>query len=117
MTDAKTLVLREDRDGIALIAPPFSRRAPPGPSSRTCNNLVAGAHGRDALAAGDTDGGIWSAGMIQGLIHDIPTMKDLVDRIIAEAEGLIEQRLQGLVKGYARAGGWGRHHPTPSLSF
>ncbi len=66
-------------------------------------HLVAGTRGRDALATGDTDGGIWSASMIQGLIHDIPTVKDLVDRIIAEAEGLIEQRLRGLVKGYAGA--------------
>jgi len=55
--------------------------------------LVAGARGRDALADGDTDGGIWSAGMIQGLIHDIPTVKDLIDRIIAEAEAVIESRL------------------------
>jgi len=59
--------------------------------------LVAGTRGRDALANGDTDGGIWSAGMIQGLIHDIPTVKDLVDRIIAEAETIITRRLEGMV--------------------
>jgi len=59
--------------------------------------LVAGARGRDALATGDTDGGIWSAGMIQGLIHDIPSVKELVDRIVAEAEALIKGRLEGLV--------------------
>jgi len=59
--------------------------------------LVAGARGRDALASGDTDGGIWSAGMIQGLIHDIPSVKELVDRIISEAETLIRGRLEGLV--------------------
>ena len=59
--------------------------------------LVAGTRGRDALANGDTDGGIWSAGMIQGLIHDIPSVKELVDRIMAEAEGLIKGRLEGLV--------------------
>lgn len=60
-------------------------------------HLVAGTRGRDALAKGDTDGGIWSAGMVQGLIHDVPTVKDLVDRIVAEAEGLIRQRLTGMV--------------------
>ena len=59
--------------------------------------LVAGTRGRDALANGDTDGGIWSAGMIQGLIHDIPSVKDLVERIIHEAEALIKGRLNGLV--------------------
>ncbi len=65
-------------------------------------HLVAGTRGRDALADGDTDGGIWSAGMIQGLIHDVPTVKELVDRIVSEAEELIRGRLEGLVSGPAR---------------
>jgi nitronate monooxygenase len=60
-------------------------------------HLVAGTRGRDALAQGDTNGGIWSAGMVQGLIHDIPTVKDLVDRMVAEAEALIRGRLAGMV--------------------
>jgi nitronate monooxygenase len=60
-------------------------------------HLVAGTRGRDALANGDTDGGIWSAGMIQGLIHDVPTCKELIDRIVSEAEALIKGRLEGLV--------------------
>ena len=51
----------------------------------------------DALAEGDTNGGIWSAGMVQGLIHDIPTVKDLVDRMVAEAEAIIRGRLAGMV--------------------
>jgi nitronate monooxygenase len=65
-------------------------------------HLVAGTRGRDALANGDTQGGIWSAGMVQGLIHDIPTTKDLVDRIISEAEDLIRGRLAGMVSSPAR---------------
>jgi NADH:quinone reductase (non-electrogenic) len=65
-------------------------------------HLVAGTRGRDALANGDTQGGIWSAGMVQGLIHDIPTTKDLVDRIISEAEDLIRGRLAGMVSSAAR---------------
>jgi NAD(P)H-dependent flavin oxidoreductase YrpB (nitropropane dioxygenase family) len=59
--------------------------------------LVAGSRGRDALAEGDPDGGIWSAGMIQGLIHDIPSVKELVDRIVADAQSLIKGRLEGFV--------------------
>jgi nitronate monooxygenase len=55
-------------------------------------HLVAGSRGRNALADGDTDGGIWSAGMVQGLIHDIPSCAELVTRIIAEAESLIGLR-------------------------
>jgi nitronate monooxygenase len=63
--------------------------------------LVAGTRGRDALSAGETDGGIWSAGMIQGLIHDIPTVKDLVERMVSEAEALIDERLAGMTSRLA----------------
>jgi NAD(P)H-dependent flavin oxidoreductase YrpB (nitropropane dioxygenase family) len=68
-----------------------------GATFEDVRELVAGTRGRDALSKGDTDGGIWSAGMIQGLIHDIPTCKELIDRIMAEAETLIKGRLEGLV--------------------
>jgi nitronate monooxygenase len=68
-----------------------------GATFEDVRELVAGTRGRDALETGDTDGGIWSAGMIQGLIHDIPSVKELIDRIMAEAEGLIKGRLEGLV--------------------
>ena len=56
-------------------------------------HLVAGARGKVVYENGDPDYGIWSAGMVQGLIHDIPTCKELVTRMIAEAEALIAQRL------------------------
>ena len=64
-------------------------------------HLVAGTRGRDALATGDTQGGIWSAGMIQGLIHDVPTVKELVERIVAEAEEIIQGRLTRAVSRMA----------------
>ena len=51
-----------------------------------------------AMADGDTDGGIWSAGMIQGLIHDIPTVEELIDRIVADAEAIIKGRLRSMIK-------------------
>src|SRR6185437_5665584 len=41
--------------------------------------LVAGTRGAGVLDQGDMDAGIWSAGQTQGLIHDIPTCKDLVE--------------------------------------
>jgi NAD(P)H-dependent flavin oxidoreductase YrpB (nitropropane dioxygenase family) len=59
--------------------------------------LVKGARGREGLESGDIDHGVWSAGMVQGLIHDVPTVRELVDRIVAEAEVLIRQRLAGMV--------------------
>ena len=46
---------------------------------------------------GDLDAGGWSCGMVAGLIHDIPTAKDLIDRIISEAETLIRGRLEGML--------------------
>jgi nitronate monooxygenase len=60
-------------------------------------DLVKGVRGREGLETGDTDHGIWSAGMVQGLIHDVPSVQELVDRIVAEAETLIRQRLAGMV--------------------
>jgi nitronate monooxygenase len=57
-------------------------------------DLVAGKRGRAALEDGAIDDGIWSAGQVQGLIHDIPSCKDLVDRIVGEAEAIIRKRLE-----------------------
>ena len=59
---------------------------------------VAGAVGRELLETGDLDKGIFWAGMVQGLIHDVPTCKELIDRIIAEAEGIVEGRLAGMMR-------------------
>ena len=51
----------------------------------------------NVMLEGDMDAGAWSCGMVAGLIHDIPTVKELVDRIMEEAEDLIKQRLEGLL--------------------
>ena len=61
-------------------------------------DLVAGARGRVVYEAGDPEHGIWSAGMVQGLIHDIPTCAELVGRIVREAEEIIEGRLAGMLQ-------------------
>jgi len=45
---------------------------------------VAGAKGRNAMKTGDVDAGILSAGMVIGLIKDIPTCKELIERIVRE---------------------------------
>jgi nitronate monooxygenase len=66
-------------------------------------DLVAGVRGREALQTGDTDAGIWSAGMIQGLIHDIPSVEELVHRIVTEAEEIIRGRLEGMLTSRAMA--------------
>ncbi|WP_207918914.1 NAD(P)H-dependent flavin oxidoreductase [Saccharopolyspora karakumensis] len=61
--------------------------------------LVAGARGRQVYEQGDTELGIWSVGMVQGLINDVPTVGDLVDRIVTEAGELIHDRLGKFVAG------------------
>jgi NAD(P)H-dependent flavin oxidoreductase YrpB (nitropropane dioxygenase family) len=56
-------------------------------------HLVRGAAGRTLLETGEMDAGLFWAGQSQGLIHDVPSVRDLVARIVAEAESIIEQRL------------------------
>lgn len=60
-------------------------------------HLVKGARGREGLMSGDTDHGVWTAGMVQGLIHDIPTVKDLIETMVAEATAIIQKRLEGMI--------------------
>jgi NADH:quinone reductase (non-electrogenic) len=55
---------------------------------------VAGVYPR-IMMDGDMDAGAWSCGMVAGLINDIPTCQELIDRIMAEANAIIHQRLAG----------------------
>ncbi|WP_151637118.1 NAD(P)H-dependent flavin oxidoreductase [Noviherbaspirillum aerium] len=57
---------------------------------------VAGVYPR-IMQQGDMDAGAWSCGMVAGLISDVPTVRELIDRIMAEAEGLIRQRLASML--------------------
>jgi len=56
---------------------------------------VAGVYPKIMLE-GQMDIGVWSCGMVAGLIHDIPTCKELIDRIMSEADAIIAQRLAGM---------------------
>ena len=67
-----------------------------GASFDEVRDLVKGTRGREGLEKGDTDFGIWSAGMVQGLIHDVPSVKALIERIMGEAEAIIDDRLAGM---------------------
>jgi len=66
-------------------------------------HLVKGARGREGYLSGDTDHGIWSAGPVTGLIRDIPSVAELMDRIMREAEEIIGRRLARLTGQYASA--------------
>ena len=59
---------------------------------------VAGVYPR-VMMNGDVDAGAWSCGMVAGLIHDIPTCKELIDRIMRDAHTLIRGRLEGMLAG------------------
>ena len=58
--------------------------------------LVQGVKGRELFDGGDLDKGIWSAGMIVGLIDDNPSCEDLITRMVAEAQDIISNRLAGM---------------------
>ena len=64
--------------------------------------FVSGARGRVALESGDIDAGLVWAGPVQGLIPDIPTCKELLDRMIEEAKQIIGRRLAGSLDLEAR---------------
>jgi NADH:quinone reductase (non-electrogenic) len=57
---------------------------------------VAGVYPK-IMIDGAMDAGAWSCGMVVGLIDDIPTVKQLIDRIMTDAEAIIRQRLTGLL--------------------
>ena len=46
---------------------------------------------------GDMDAGAWSCGMVAGLVYDIPSVKELIDRIMSEAEEIIQSKLKKAV--------------------
>ncbi len=57
---------------------------------------VAGVYPK-IMQEGTMDAGAWSCGMVAGLIHDVPTCKDLVERIVSDAEDIIKSRLAKFV--------------------
>jgi nitronate monooxygenase len=58
---------------------------------------VAGVYPK-VMREGWMDAGAWSCGMVAGLINDVPTCKELIDRIMAEAETIINERLSGFLR-------------------
>ncbi|WP_111655782.1 NAD(P)H-dependent flavin oxidoreductase [Isoalcanivorax indicus] len=60
-------------------------------------DMVAGAKGKVALSDGDIDYGIWTSGMVQGLINDIPTCEVLIDNIVNECRQVIRERMTALM--------------------
>jgi len=57
---------------------------------------VGGVYPR-VMTEGEMDAGAWSCGMVVGLIHDVPSCKELIERTVAEATQIIRGRLEGLL--------------------
>ena len=57
---------------------------------------VAGVYPK-VMMDGEVDAGVWSCGMVAGLIDDIPTCRELIDRIMSEAASIIRDRLAGML--------------------
>lgn len=60
-------------------------------------HLVAGARGRKVFENGDIEAGQWTVGMVQGLINDIPTNEELINRIVTDATEIIQNRLASML--------------------
>jgi NADH:quinone reductase (non-electrogenic) len=67
--------------------------AQPGAKFEDVAHMVRGANGRQLLETGDMDAGLFWGGQVQGLINDIPTVAQLFERIMGEANGIIRDRL------------------------
>jgi nitronate monooxygenase len=109
----KQLLVDNDERGTHLIFRSFRNTARVGKSSvsdqvveilkakdakfEDVAHLVRGAQGRVLLETGDLDAGLVWAGQVQGLIHDIPTVGDLIQRIVREATEIISSRLPGFL--------------------
>lgn len=59
-------------------------------------HLVAGARGRGVFEEGDLEAGVWSVGLVQGLIRDIPPAGVIVERVVQEAAEIITRQHQML---------------------
>ncbi len=89
------------RVGRSPVSEEVARRlSEPGAKFEDVRELVSGKAGKELLETGDISKGVFWAGMVQGLIHDIPTCAELVSRIIREAEEVMDRRLAG----FRRAG-------------
>ena len=82
------------KNSVALEVAEIEKR--PGTEFADVEELVAGERGEVVLDTGDLEHGIWWAGVSTGLIYDIPTVAELVSRIVSDAEKIINHRLRGL---------------------
>ncbi|MEV1066700.1 nitronate monooxygenase family protein [Streptomyces sp. NPDC050263] len=87
---------RVARNSVSEEIVEISRR--PGATFGDIAHLASGQRGRaEVLGKGDMDGGLWWASQAQGLVHEVSSCADVIDRIMADARGLVTRRLPELV--------------------
>ena len=95
------LILRPLRNTSRVASNAVSRRVvdvlSAGGSFEDVRDLVAGSRGRRVYELGDPDFGVWTVGMVQGLIHDVPHCAELLTRIVEEATALIRTQLSAVL--------------------
>jgi NAD(P)H-dependent flavin oxidoreductase YrpB (nitropropane dioxygenase family) len=95
-----TLVLRSQRNSERVIKNAIASKVvemeKQGAGIEQLAPLISGEKGRELFETGDIERGLLIAGENIGLIHDIPTVKELIDRIISEAAQIIKGRLAKL---------------------
>lgn len=101
---ATTLVFRTLRNTARVYRNPVSSKvleieSQPGDTDfADLKDLVAGVRGRErCIEGGDIEDGVWTVGLVMGLIHDIPSCQELIDRIVAEAREAVSDRLLKLL--------------------
>jgi nitronate monooxygenase len=70
----------------------------PGAEFVDIAELVAGEKGARVLETGDLEQGIFWAGLSSGLVYDVPTVDELVSRMVADAERIISEQLAGFTR-------------------
>jgi NAD(P)H-dependent flavin oxidoreductase YrpB (nitropropane dioxygenase family) len=87
------LLLRSFRNTMRTLRNPTSEKVleleRQGADIHQLESLISGRVGRNLLETGDVNNGLLSAGQVIGLVHDIPTVKELIDRIIKEAKEVV----------------------------
>ena len=83
------------KNGVAMKVAELEAR-PQGAEFEELRPYVQGSEGRVLMDEGDMEAGIWSAGQVIGLIDDVPSVRELVERIVGDAEAIIAQRLGGM---------------------
>ncbi len=85
------------KNSVAIKVTEIEARKEPADFYTEIYPLVMGKRATEAMENGDTEGGMWTAGPVMGLINDIPTCEELIQNIMNEANDIISNRLVKLI--------------------